>query len=878
MNIRNIKFIHLLLLVSLTTVTILLIMIGIILYNKSKEFVEDKARYILNIKVSQATSDIQKQFEDVFQTLEQLRGNRSFLNTLHHLEHSGAPAYEQYLLSKKIDFSLFNLQKDNNFIGSIDVLTRKSQYSSTWPLMGDLLDIFQQVDGIRFVLPGSTYDVFQVDRDRLSDREQRFAMDRLNLSAYLIGRMQNQAIAAPDGMIMIQLDMDALQQIIPYADSMAIQGTEEGLLFQGADIDPDVTDWLRMEGHGPADNIRMNGTYYYIRDIGFFGLRLLFAEKKSDFQVTQLRTIMLISIGILGGCALLSTALVRLFRGREHIKRFGQMSVRDRLVIYFISTIMLPVFLFVVVFYVQLTKFVAGEVQQAYYAAFEKTVHRIELLVKQKEMMLSRLAYDPEVVKYVKWPDEYNRQELDQVILTHKPSVLNQDVFSMYNMDRQLLYSSRNITGSEQSVSVYEAIRSSRKSIYYSAPSDNGSADVSLGMFIFDLDSFANPLGFIMVEMGAVHVADLYSDLKADHSIAFVTDEDGTIISHSDLLKVGLTAETPVSPERLNGFLDRERVTLYFSEKIGDLPWYFISQYDYTSVRKQAQELIYNNIYLLIIIFLLALLFSYIISIRLDGMYRQTKHGDYVVDEVDQLQLSFNRMLEWIEQLVKEKVTADRRELLLQINALQAQIDPYFLQRAFEDLTYFVKEQERRSAVGMISMLSRLFRYAMGKDNPMTTLREEMFYSMAFVKIMNFRHKEKMECIWNIDEAAYDCKLIKMMIQPILEHMIYHRTPSEPGKIKVVISCMREGNFLVITVSDNGPGVSRNQLVEWMEYVNNYKDGITGLNNLSRRIRLHFGDDCGLSMESPTATGMTISLRVPWMTETGENTSRQSKC
>lgn len=896
---RKITFSAFLILFSLVTVTVLVVVVGSLLHSKTKGFIENKYEHLMSIKLNQITTDLNNQFEDASRALDALRTNPNFLDTLARLESGETPSYQKFVQSNHLNFMLFNNKKDNDFISNVAVVTGTLQASSGASLFSyyaesKLSELFDSFERIVFVPAGQTYETLGIDRDNMQDDRLRADLDKLNSVVYMLGPIGNHGTDRPQGAIVYVLDLTILNHLIPYADSMQVLSENGAVLFRGAYADAG------------------NGSRAYRNPIHSYGVSLVFYEATSDLQRQQLRMMGTIALFTIAASAVLAFVMTGLFGKsillplhklikwigkyeqlnfkwdyvRNDVPSSRRWSIRDRLFAYFIMTIFVPILFFVILFYIQSTAVVSRELRQTYYAAFEKTVHRIELFIKQKKSVLGRLAYDPWVADFVSQSEDNHSPALDYLISAHQPSFINKDEFSVYNTDNELLYSNRNHLTSQIPEMFYNEMKSTRKRFYYYSRTDNGSSIVSIGMPVINLNLSLSPLGFITIDMDEMYFSSLYADLREDGGTAYIIDDRNHVLSHSDPRVIGRNEHIPLIAGNPDGYISNDS-KLFFVGRIGDLPWYLVSMYDYSVVSKRATELIYNDIYLLIILFLLALLFSYVLSqhlvkplASLHFRSLQIEFGEirsliaeqsYRIDEVDHLQQSFNRLFEKIGNLVEDKVEHERVRMLMQIDVLQAQIDPHFLHNTLEYIMYLVESDEKTSAVEMTGMVSRLLRYAMGKESPMTSVREEWLHTKAYADILNFRYKEMIRWDWSVDEDALDCRVLKMLLQPLIENAIRYSIPAPDSVLTIRIACRRQEDCIVFAVSDNGPGILPEGVEELRRQLRSGSRTSLGLHNVHNRIRLHFGERYGLSVESVFGQGTTVRLELPVLNEHAEN-------
>ncbi|MBO9610182.1 MAG: histidine kinase [Paenibacillaceae bacterium] len=916
----KIKFTHFLMLFSLGVTMILMLVIGTVLYNKTKHILVEKINLIHSMKLNQASADVRKQFEDLYKSFDGFRNHELLIGSVRKLADSGTSSYERFTVVKSLQTAITNFKIGNASIEHVMVMTQQQQFSSNlkyveYFLDGNRLPLFLEHDQIVFVPPGRTYDLFHLDRNRIDNPLLIDMIDPLEDAMYFVCRL-NDANGEQIGLLFMLLSASALKAQIPYADSIAILGEDGKLLYRGDGVDADFPRQLRNGSGGglEAQTLSLHGQRYEIRPLGFNGFRLVFVEPEIDFHRSQIRIIAWYFILTLLGSALLSYifsrwigksilrplhGLIRWIRGFVRLEDRWDAgngwpgntritTMRERFFVYFLLTILLPLLLFVMLFYIQSTRMVSKEVQMTYSVLFEKSAHRLELFVKQKESALSWLAYNGWVAEYVGDPAEENQGKMDDLLVTGTYSSLSEDVVSLYDVNNRLIYTNRRKQAPRMDVSLYESMTTKRKTMHYwLPPAETGSSTVSLGMAVVNIQTSPEPLGFLKDDVSGVFLSSLYAELNGNGSEAFIVDQEGRILSHPEIEKVGQTAKLPVPPGELNALAQPNAAVLYFSSKLNGLPWYLVTVFDAATVREQAIGLIYDDIYLFIIIFLLILLASYLMSqylirplsslqwkaatMDLDHEGRFPSDTRYAIDEVEQLRASFNVLLDQIGQLVEEKLTAQNERLLLeyekketQLEALQAQINPHFLHNTLEIVMYMIEKGEREGAVTMIGLLSRLFRYAMGKESQVTPLRDEVAYAKTYMRIMSFRYKDKIRCEWQIDEALLDCTVVKMILQPLQENAIRHTLQSGADHVQIAISIAREGDDVRIAVTDNGPWLADEKLAAIRDNLERRDRGKVGLYNVNSRIRLHFGEQYGITMSRALPHGATVMLRLPF--------------
>ncbi|MCU6711921.1 histidine kinase [Paenibacillus sp. J5C_2022] len=893
---KKIKLNRFLMLFSLVIVTALMLSVGCMLYWKTERYMEDKTDLMQSMQMNQTVKDVRKQFEDIYQTMDSLRNTSTLIHTLDRLRQKQLTSYEQVVLSQNLESSLSNLNKGNELIDSITIWTENDQYSSkteyaSYYFQGHQLPLSSFGSGIQFVARNRTYEALGPEFANIEDEALQRLLEDWNQSSYFIC-----PITGPSGtlgVLRMKLNFDAFRHILPYGEWLSVFDANEEVLYRGSEA---------------AENSMERGPFY--RDSGFGGIHVALHVEESGFHRKQLRFLALYSFITLGVSAMLAFSLSQLISkkamsplhslvkwinrhrslntrwdptGEERDKR-RSLTMRDRFFIYFLLTILFPVVLFVTVFYFHSSTIISHELENTFKIWFDKTSHRIELFTEQKESAMARLAYDAFVVSYVFQPDNERQRDMDQLIFDSSFPTLSEDALGIYGLDNKLIYSNRVKYSPRIDPAFFDQMRTNRKHLFYWLPPGAASSTISLGIGIADLNRDAQPLGYLKTDIDNVYFANLYADLKGNGKEAFIMDGNGLILSHPDAERTGQKAEIPF---RLNGetaSIFRDGDGVYYAMKISSLPWYFVARYDASLIQDQVIRLFLNDFYLLVVLFLLTLLFSYFMSnylvrplaslhnrywnIDLDGVAQLGVDKVYTIDEVDQLRISFNAMMERIHQLVQNKLDAHQEKLVLEfekkelhMEALQAQITPHFLYNTLENIMYMVENGERELAVDTIGLLSRLFRYAMGKESPLTTLGEEIAYAQSYVKIMSCRYKSKLICDWDTDLSLYPFTVNKMILQPIIENAIRHCLPVL-NQVHITVCCRRRNDCLEIAVRDNGPGIEPSKLEELRLQLDKRDRRKVGLYNVNSRIKLHFGTEFGLRIES-RGTGTTVTLRLP---------------
>lgn len=242
-------------------------------------------------------------------------------------------------------------------------------------------------------------------------------------------------------------------------------------------------------------------------------------------------------------------------------------------------------------------------------------------------------------------------------------------------------------------------------------------------------------------------------------------------------------------------------------------------------------------------------------------------------DEFGYVFRTFNKMSENIKTLIdtvyKEQLVMKQSE----INALQAQINPHFLYNTLEAINWKAKMHGDDEVSEMISAFSYIIEANLNRSNEkFIPIYKELEYIESYKFLIQKRFGKKIEFNLAVDDDTLNNILPKLLIQPIIENTIYHGLEMKKGGGTVKITIKKENNQLIITVADDGLGIEKNKLLALIEAmsddkfseVENFLDNSKiGVINVHRRIRLLYGKEYGLKIESEEGKWTIVTIKVP---------------
>ena len=248
------------------------------------------------------------------------------------------------------------------------------------------------------------------------------------------------------------------------------------------------------------------------------------------------------------------------------------------------------------------------------------------------------------------------------------------------------------------------------------------------------------------------------------------------------------------------------------------------------------------------------------------------KGGNESVTELRIISSSFEHMANTIQNLM-ERVHREEQELRkTELKALQAQINPHFLYNTLDSIQWMCEQGKTKDAAEMVRALARLFRISISRGRELITIKEELQHAENYLIIQSYRYRSQFSYTIDASDELMDCLCNKITIQPLIENAIYHGIDRmvDEGEIKITVKPAEDDDDILITVSDNGVGMTKEQCGKILAKDRSDSGGI-GVKNVNDRLKIYFGKKYGLSIESELDVGTTVTVRIPKIDKEAQN-------
>ncbi len=254
------------------------------------------------------------------------------------------------------------------------------------------------------------------------------------------------------------------------------------------------------------------------------------------------------------------------------------------------------------------------------------------------------------------------------------------------------------------------------------------------------------------------------------------------------------------------------------------------------------------------------------IKVLVRGMKR-VEEGDYSPtmnlqrnDEIGLLEDSYNNMVIKLQESIDTLVAKQRQLREAEIKILQAQINPHFLYNTLDAVKWMAKLKKFDEITTIVTQLGTLLRNSIDNNREFLTVRENLEIVNSYIRIQSIRSNEQFSVVYKIDEGVYEYQTPKLMLQPLVENAIIHGLMHGDIGGVLVIEAWVDSNNLIFVVQDNGVGMSSDQL---HQVLNQSGSDHIGLCNVDHRIKLYYGVEYGLSVESKIGEGTRVTIKIP---------------
>lgn len=431
------------------------------------------------------------------------------------------------------------------------------------------------------------------------------------------------------------------------------------------------------------------------------------------------------------------------------------------------------------------------------------------------------------------------------------------------------------------------------------SPFQVGTSSYYLGQYMTlyrSINDYNEFLGMIVMNISLNIFSNLSSSVDENLTEEYVLllSEDGMItyfntgkflsfppLTQTDIQKIFETKGQTTDYRILNDTYQVNSVTCSAST------WTLVSMTLKSSLNQSVYEIVRTLIIIMAASLLVSFIMSYLVTYSIvDPVKRlctamnrvemdspQNGYVDFSPDEIGVLGRDFNKMLRRNQELIhkvytikleKNKETLRRKEA--ELDALQMQINPHFLYNTLDIIRWQMMEEEgKESRAGhMLILFSKLLKLSMRKTSRLVPVREEIDHIKTYLKVVEFDLEYPVDLHIQLSDTVLNCAIPKLTLQPFMENAFVHAFQGETKPASIWVYAEEKENDVTIYIKNNGHPIEDQEMAQLnQDLKNGVKKNHIGLQNVNERIKIHFGENYGISIAKDESGRTTILIHIP---------------
>jgi len=441
--------------------------------------------------------------------------------------------------------------------------------------------------------------------------------------------------------------------------------------------------------------------------------------------------------------------------------------------------------------------------------------------------------------------------------------------------------------------------------------------------------------GAMLVDLNFSVISQLVRRISlGERGYLFIVAADGSIVYHprQELIYSDLEREylDRVLEERDGSFVvsDEKGERIYTVSTSRRTGWRTVGvNYARELVRNRPtiqRYYFYWTLLCIVVAILVAVLISHHLSrpiLRLRSSMRAVEQGNFDIsvdvsgnNEIGELAKDFNIMIARIKELVRRNAEEQEEKRRSELLALQNQITPHFLYNTLDSIIWMAEAKQHTQVVKMVASLARLLRLSISRGDELVSVRDEIQHIRNYLTIQKMRYQDMLDFAIDVDDSIQDLLVPKVILQPLVENAIYHGIKNKEGGGCVTVQGRREGDDVVLLVSDDGVGTDPGQMELILSGATaaaspsgaptldaGAPTGVSsvatpearadrfrrlprrrtkvGIGNVHERVRLYFGERYGLRFRGNDGSadgGTTVEVRLPVVSSNGDRPTAEA--
>ncbi|MCR5723584.1 MAG: sensor histidine kinase [Treponema sp.] len=241
------------------------------------------------------------------------------------------------------------------------------------------------------------------------------------------------------------------------------------------------------------------------------------------------------------------------------------------------------------------------------------------------------------------------------------------------------------------------------------------------------------------------------------------------------------------------------------------------------------------------------------------------------VEELSPLAENLSIMAVRLKGLIDENIREQQNLQKAEMKALQAQITPHFLYNTFDTIIWLAESEQIDEVIEVTKAFSQFFRISLSKGHEWITVEQELEHVKSYLTIQKIRYADILDYAIMTDESIKAFPMLKLLLQPLVENAIYHGIKNKRGRGHITVKAERSATVphaLSFSVQDDSIGFEPERLSAVLAELSSGTQAETltaayGLYNVNKRLKLYYGEQMQVHIESERGKGTTVSFTIP---------------
>ena len=385
--------------------------------------------------------------------------------------------------------------------------------------------------------------------------------------------------------------------------------------------------------------------------------------------------------------------------------------------------------------------------------------------------------------------------------------------------------------------------------------------------------------GFINAAINLHHLTDIVSNIDFYEGESFIMDTSSNLYTKVQTISAqdteNIMNNVMLHLDTTSSF-SLDKYTYYYTKIPANENWYLCTKVETANLTKETSSFIMMLTSLLVLFTLITIVVCIYLSRSItkpisnlnETMQKASSNLQIVADqsdieEINSLSRSFNQLIQKIDNLLKKIKEDAKLQRQSEIKVLQAQINPHFLYNTLDALNWKALQHQDAEMTTLIRSLCDFYRISLSNGDEFIPIKDEIKHVECYLKIQSIRFKNQFTYDLEVEPHLLSMYCLKILLQPLIENAITHglRPLDHPGEIHIRI--FTQENNIIMTVEDNGVGMSDQILDEVNNGLSNQALHKYGLYNINQRIRLTYGETYGIHIQSQLNSGTKVTVTIP---------------